>query len=113
MSVVDIDPADWQELVLGADGVVLVDVWAPWCIPCKRLEPIVAAIAERHKADGLQCVRLNADDTPTLVAEHAILSLPTVLLVRGGQVIDRVVGVPKRGRLDDLVATVLADSTGR
>ncbi|HRC07343.1 MAG TPA: thioredoxin family protein [Miltoncostaeales bacterium] len=108
MSVRDVRPEDWQTSVLGADGLVLVDVWAPWCIPCKRLEPIVAAIAERHVTDGLTCVRLNADEAPELVAQYALLSLPTVLLMRGGQVLERVVGVPKRGRLDDLVATMVS-----
>lgn len=108
MSVTDVRPEDWQSAVLGADGLVLVDVWAPWCIPCKRLEPIIAAIADRHAAQALTCVRLNADDAPQLVAEYALLSLPTVLLIRDGRVLERVVGVPKRGRLDDAVATLLA-----
>lgn len=108
MSVTDVRPEDWHSSVLGADGLVLVDVWAPWCIPCKRLEPIIAAIADRHAAHSLTCLRLNADLAPQLVAEYALLSLPTVLLMRSGQVVERVVGVPKRGRLDDLVAQLLA-----
>ena len=108
MSVAEVDPGTWGDRVLAADGLVLVDVWAPWCIPCRRVEPLVAALAERFAGAPLTCLRLNADEAPDLIARHAVLSLPTVLLFRSGQEVGRTTGVPKRGRLDALVEDLLA-----
>lgn len=101
MSSTDISPSDWDAQVLGASGVVLVDMWAPWCIPCKRLEPILHQVCEEL---SVRCVRLNADDAPQIVADHTVLSLPTVLVFRDGAEIDRIVGVPKKKRLHEQIS---------
>ncbi len=102
MNVADVTQADWQAEVLGSPQPVLVDVWAPWCLPCKRVEPMMAEVAERYSGQ-LVCLRLNADDAPDLVAEYELLSLPTLLIFRGGAEAGRLVGLPK---MDSLVALV-------
>lgn len=72
---------------------------------------MVDDIAERH-GDRVTCLRLNADEAPDLVAAHAVLSLPTILLFRGGTEVARVAGVPKRGRLAATVDELLAARPG-
>lgn len=102
MNVGDVEQGEWQPVVLQSPQPVLVDVWAPWCLPCKRVEPMMAQVAERYSGQ-LVCLRLNADDAPDLVAEYELLSLPTLLIFRDGVEAGRLVGLPK---LDSLVALV-------
>ena len=89
---------DFDETVIKAGGPVLVDFWAEWCGPCKRLAPTVDALA----ADYLGKVtvgKMNVDENPNTPPRFRVLSIPTLLLFKGGEVVEQVVGlVPK----DDL-----------
>lgn len=102
MSVAELTEADWADRVLGATVPVLVEVWAQWCMPCRRVEPLVVQIADAF-AGRLLVGRLDADHAPEIVARYEILSLPTLLILRNGEVADRVVGVPKIAKLHALV----------
>lgn len=91
MSVITVTAEDWSTRVLGADVPVLVDVWAPWCVPCRRVEPLIQDAAATY-GDRLICARLDADQAPDLVAAHQILSLPTILLIVNGAEAGRIAG---------------------
>ena len=74
---------------------VLVDLWAPWCGPCRVLSPIVEELARDH-AGRLKVVKVNVDDNPALARRFSAFSIPTLVVISGGRVVDRVVGaVPK------------------
>jgi thioredoxin 1 len=75
--------------------VLMVDFWAEWCAPCRAIAPLLEELA-RDSAGKVTLAKVNIDDQPALAARYAIRSIPTVLFVRGGKVLDQVVGaVPK------------------
>lgn len=78
-------------MVLEAEGAVLVDVWAPWCGPCRMQAPVLDDLA-RHVGTGLTLVKLNADENPKTLQALGVQGLPTLLLFRGGRVVARHAG---------------------
>lgn len=106
MSVADVSSATWDELVGRSATPVVVDVWAPWCIPCKKVEPIIADAAATY-GDRLTCLRLDADDSPELVARFQVLGLPTVLLFVDGGEVGRITGVPRGAKLTELIEMII------
>lgn len=87
--------ASFKDDVLESDVPVLVDFWAPWCGPCRMVAPVVDEIAEQY--DGqIKVVKLNTDENPQVASKYGIRSIPTLMIFKGGQRVDMVVGaVPK------------------
>jgi thioredoxin 1 len=105
-AIIEADDASFETEVLRSDRPVLVDFSATWCAPCKKLEPLVHAVAAEYEG-RLKVVKVDVDRAPTVAARFAVLSVPTLLLIRGGEVQDQVVGLVSRRDLDDRVRKVL------
>ena len=90
MSVMKITKDNYQEVVLNADREVLLDFWAPWCGPCRMVSPIVDEIAGERK--DILVGKVNVDEEMELAAQFQVTSIPTLVVLRNGQVVNRVVG---------------------
>jgi thioredoxin 1 len=93
--------------VLKSEKPVLVDLWAPWCGPCVAMEPTMKELAIQF--DGkVDIVKLNVDDNPTLAQKLDVMSIPTLMLFRGGQPIERIVGLTSKDKLAGAMTAALA-----
>ena len=101
MSVMKITKDNYQEAVLNADREVLLDFWAPWCGPCRMVSPIVDEIAGERK--DILVGKVNVDEEMELAAQFQVMSIPTLVVLRNGQVVNRVVG----GRPKDAILALL------
>lgn len=94
MSVINIDRSNFSQEVLQSDKPVLLDFWAAWCGPCRRVSPIIEEIAS-ERADIKVC-KINVDEQPELASQFRIMSIPTLMVVEDGKVVNEVRGaVPK------------------
>jgi thioredoxin 1 len=95
MSAVEVKDATFKEDVLDSELPVLVDFWAPWCGPCRMVAPVVEEIAQQYEGK-VKVVKLNTDENPQVASQYGIRSIPTLMIFKGGQRVDMVVGaVPK------------------
>src|SRR5664279_470764 len=92
--------ASFETDVENSNGVVLVDFWATWCGPCKMIAPIVEQIASEY--DGkLKVGKVDVDNNPEVPLKFGIRSIPTLMIFKGGKVVEQIIGaVPKRNLLD-------------
>jgi thioredoxin 1 len=98
MGATPVTAEDWNREVLESDRPVLVDFWAEWCGPCKMVSPIVDEIAE-EKGDDLKVVKINIDDHPGPARDYGIMSIPTLMVFKGGQPDKRIVGAKGKAQL--------------
>jgi thioredoxin 2 len=99
--------ATWDALVMRAPLPVLVDIWAPWCGPCRMVAPVVAQVAG-ERASKVLVAKLNSDENPRTAARYDIRSIPTLLVFRDGQPLERIVGAVPKAIIDQKLAALPA-----
>jgi thioredoxin 1 len=99
--------ANFQSEVLESDVPVLVDFWATWCHPCRMLTPVIEEIAKEYNGKA-KVGKLNAEENPNMTGQYGVISIPTLIIFKGGQPIDQITGaVPKemiKKKLDNVLS---------
>jgi thioredoxin 1 len=98
-AITEVTDSNFQAVVIESDVPVLVDFWAPWCGPCRIVHPVLEQIAE-ERGDALKIVKLNVDENQQTAMNFEILSIPTLILFRGGAVAKKVIGAYPKQKLE-------------
>lgn len=98
MSAINISNSNFEQEVMQSEKPVLLDFWAPWCGPCRMVVPIVEEIAEERP--DIKVVKINVDDEPELANRYGIMTIPTLMVMRNGEILNRSSGAkPKKAIL--------------
>lgn len=92
-AILTLTDTNFEEQVLNAETPVLVDLWAPWCAPCRMIAPAVEELATEYNGKAL-VGKLNVDENPVIARKYGVTSIPTLLFFKGGEVVDQMIGVP-------------------
>ncbi len=95
--VLEATDSNFAAEVLASDTPVLVDFWAAWCGPCRMIAPTIEAIAEKYQGKA-KVMKMNVDENPQTPSQFGIRGIPTLILYKGGQVADTIVGVPNNAQ---------------
>lgn len=86
-----------------SEGLVLVDFWAPWCGPCRMQAPILDQLSQKYDETELKITKLNVDDNPQTAANFGVMSIPTLLFFKDGELVEKRVGVQPKPALEEIV----------
>lgn len=106
MATVKVTEGNFTAEVLSAPEPVLVDFWAEWCGPCRMLAPVIEELAESYAGQVKVC-KLNVDENQSTAAQYGVMSIPTLVLFKGGQEVDRIIGFQPKEQLAQRLSMLL------
>ena len=106
-----VEDASWDSEVMKAPELVMVDFWAVWCGPCQMVAPIVDELANEY-AGKVKVRKLNTDENPEVAGRYQVMSIPTILFFKNGQVVEKLVGARPKRQFKDMIVQLLAQHAG-
>ena len=101
MNVINVNDNNYTEEVLNSEKKILIDFWADWCGPCKMIGPVIEDIANENP--DIKVVKINVDNNEKLATKYQIMSIPTLLVVQNGEVINKSVGLISKSEIQNLI----------
>ena len=107
MAVTKVSDADFESLVLKSAEPVVVDFWAEWCGPCRMIAPALEEIADGALAGKVKIVKLNVDENPRTAQKYNVMSIPTLMLFKNGELTSRQVGAAPKAKLEQWITAAV------
>ena len=101
MSAISVTKETFHKEVMLSEKPVLVDFWAPWCGPCRMVLPLVEEIAEER--DDIKVVKINVDEEPDLASQFQVMSIPTLIVVKNGEVVSKAMGAKPKAQINAML----------
>jgi thioredoxin 1 len=101
----EIDDGSFDAEVLQSEKPVLVDFWAPWCGPCRAIAPLVEELASSY-GDKVKFTKCNVDDNPATPVKYGIKSIPTLIFFKEGKVVDKIIGMVAKSKLEEMIGKI-------
>ena len=101
---IELTPANFEEVT--KEGVSMVDFWAPWCGPCRMIAPVIEELATDFEGKANIC-KVNTDEEQDLAVKYGIRSIPTILFMKNGEVVDQLIGATSKQALTDKINSLL------
>ena len=98
----EVTDGDFEQEVLQSEQPVLVDFWAPWCGPCRQIAPLIDEISSENSGTA-KVVKINIDESPNSAQTYGVSSIPTLMVFKGGEVVERFVGAQPKARLQEAI----------
>lgn len=107
MSVIDLNSGNFEDVVMKSDKPVLIDFWATWCVPCQMQSPVIDELSG-ELADSVVFAKVNVDENPEITAQFEVMSIPTLILIKDGKILDRRIGLTPKETLLSILNSVNA-----
>lgn len=104
--MLEVSADTFEQEVLKSEMPVVIDLWAPWCGPCKALTPILESVAANYEGK-VKFVKLNIDDNPSIAAQYKVMSIPTMLFFKDGQVESQIIGLVGEDKINSKIEAIL------
>ena len=102
MAVVNITTDNFEEEVINSDKKVLIDFWASWCGPCQMIGPVIEKVADEK--EDIKVVKINVDEQGELAAKYKVMSIPTLIVLDKGKIINQSVGLISKSEIEELIS---------
>lgn len=107
MPEIELDDKNFEEQVLKSSVPVFVDFWAPWCGPCQTMLPIIEELAKEFDEKSIKIAKLNIDENKSVPGQYGIMSVPTFMIFKNGEMIDQFVGAQSKDSLKERIEQAL------
>lgn len=105
-NILNVNQDSFQKSVLEAQKPILVDFWAPWCGPCRAVAPVVEELAKEYNGK-VDFAKVNVDESPFVASKYSVMSIPTLIIFKGGKPLEQVVGFKPKDQLKKLIDSAL------